>query len=361
MKAGMTIEEMISEILRQSKAKADYAIDTRRLEMGCCESGMVMRMLDDNAFDLVEPLDINQITHRQIGYRLNIPVKYYDRMLCENPDLLAHNVNSWFQREPAQRMLRTLDGTVRAFLSNRYRRIDNLEILQAVLPIIGEIKDARFESCQITETRMYIKVVNPRLEAEVSTGDIVQAGIIISNSETGQGQVCIQPLVLRLLCLNGMVVNDAKFGKNHLGRVNATDENYQLYSDKTLAAEDYTFLRKIQDTVRAAVDEAKFHQVVGMMQNATQARINTRDIPAVVKLASKEFKLYDNEIDGVLNHLIEGRDLTLYGLANAVTRQSQDVENYDRATNLESIGYDMLTMPRQQWNRLNQAVIQQAA
>ena len=49
------------------------------------------------------------------------------------PELLAENVNSWFQREPTQRMVRTLDGTVRAFLSNRYRRIDNLDIAEIVL------------------------------------------------------------------------------------------------------------------------------------------------------------------------------------------------------------------------------------
>ena len=51
-----------------------------------------------------------------------------------------------------------------------------------------------------------------------------------------------------------------------------------------------------------------------------------------------------------MQHLIEGRDLTLYGLANAVTRYSQDVESYDRATDLESIGYNILSMPAKRWN-----------
>ena len=67
-----------------------------------------------------------------------------------------------------------------------------------------------FESCQLTDSRMYIKVVNTRLEAEVVPGDIVQSGIIISNSEVGLGSVSIQPLVYRLVCSNGMVVNDAQ-------------------------------------------------------------------------------------------------------------------------------------------------------
>lgn len=361
MKAGITFEEMAAEVLRQSEVKADYAIDTRRLEMEYCETGMVMRMLDENAVDVVEPLDVGQIAHRQIGTHLKIPASYYDRMHGENPELLAVNVNSWFKRAPTQRMLRTLDGTARAFLSNRYRRIDNLEILQAVLPIIGEMPDARFESCQITDSRLYIKVVNPRLETEIARGDIVQAGVLISNSEVGQGAVNIQPLILRLVCLNGMVVNDAKTKKNHVGRVNTFDENYQLYSDKTLAADDQAFLMKVQDTVRAAVDEAKFNRVVNMMREAKQARMNTTDVPAVVKLASTEFKLTESEGNGVLNHLVGGQDLTLYGLSNAVTRYSQDVDSYDRATDLEGIGYNILAMPRQQWNRLNQVAVAQAA
>ena len=102
------------------------------------------------------------------------------------------------------------------------------------------------------------QVVNPRLEAEVTPGDIVQAGVIISNSEVGLGSVSIQPLVYRLVCKNGMVVNDAQTRRNHVGRVNNTEENILLYSDETLAADDRAFVMKIQDTVRAAVEEARF-------------------------------------------------------------------------------------------------------
>lgn len=157
-------------------------------------------------------------------------------------------------------MARTLGGTARAFLSNRYRRIDNMEIAKVVLPLIGRMTDAHFESCQITDSRMYIKVVNRRLAAEVVKGDIVQAGIIISNSEVGQGSVSIQPLVYRLVCSNGMIVNDARARKYHTGWVNTLDENFQLYSEETLAAEYHAFVKKIEDTVKAAVEEARFAQ-----------------------------------------------------------------------------------------------------
>ena len=354
MKSGLTIVEMAQQIERQSKLKQDYLLDTRRLQVEPFGSQLYLHTFDDHDDPLVEPLEINQIAHRQIGTHLKIPAAYYDRMLSDYPELLAENVNSWFQREPTQRMVRTLDGTVRAFLSNRYRRIDNLDIAEIVLPVIQQMEDAYFESCQITDSRMYIKVVNKRLEAEVVPGDIVQSGVIISNSEVGLGSVAIQPLVYRLVCSNGMVVNDAQTRRTHIGRVNEADENFQLFSQETLAADDHAFAMKIKDTVMAAVDETRFTRVVGMMREATTVQMNTTDIPGVVRLASKDFNITEEESTGVLQRLIEGKDLTLYGLSNAVTRFSQDVDSYDRATALEGIGYNILSMPRQQWNRINQ-------
>ena len=92
-----------------------------------------------------------------------------------------------------------------------------------------------------------------------------------------------------------------------------------------------------QDTVRAAAEEARFSQVVGKMQEAKAAQMDTHDVPTVVKLASKEFHITDSESTGVLQRLIESNDLTLYGLSNAVTRHSQDVESHDRASELETV------------------------
>lgn len=46
---------------------------------------------------------------------------------------------------------------------------------------------------------------------EVRKGDIVQAGVMISNSEVGLGAVSIQPLVYRLVCTNNsdvLVISD---------------------------------------------------------------------------------------------------------------------------------------------------------
>ena len=328
MKSGISLVDMAKEIQRQADLKADYMLDTRSLRLEPFDSKLYLNAYDQSGVPALEPLEVNSIAHRQIGTHLKIPAAYYDKMLEKYPQLLAQNVNAWFQREPSVRMIRTIEGTARAFLSNRYRRIDNLDIASIVLPVLQDMEGMHFESCQLTESRMYIKVVNTRLEAEVVPGDIVQSGIIISNSEVGLGSVNIQPLVYRLVCSNGMVVNDAQTRRTHVGRVNEASENYQLYSEKTLEADDKAFAMKIQDTVRAVVDEVRFTRVVNMMREAKEARMNTTDVPGIVKLVSRDFHITDEESSGVLQRLIEGNDLTLYGLSNAVTRHSQDVQDY---------------------------------
>ncbi|WP_300414956.1 DUF932 domain-containing protein [uncultured Oscillibacter sp.] len=354
MKQGMTIQDAAKEIMRQSQAKADYLVNTANLHMETCDGIPILRLLDESGVDRVEPLDILTTAHRQMSAYLNIPWKYYERMRQEDIGLLAQNVNTWLRKGPEQRMIRTIDGRARAFLSNRYRRIDNIDIARITLPIIQQMPDAIYESCNLSDDYMFIKVVNPRLTAEVVPGDIVQAGVVISNSETGQGAVCVQPLIYRLVCSNGMTVNEARTRRNHIGRVTSADENLLIYSEATLRADDKAFVMKVQDTVRAAVDEARFTKILDKLRESKDKKLNTADLPGVVKLASSSMGITDAESEGVLQHLIEGTDYSLYGLANAVTRHSQDVESYDRASKLEEIGYQIITMSPALFQHINQ-------
>lgn len=354
MKAGLTIEELATEIMRQKDAKTDYIVNSSRLCMENYGTDLVLRVLGDDDADRIEPLDIADTAHRQIGTRLGIPAKYYGKMLSEHPDLLVTNVNAWFIREPAQRMLRVLDGKIRAYLSNSYMRMDHYEIFASVLPVIGEIPDVQFVSCHITDTRMYIKAVDPNLSAEVAPGSTVKAGVVISNSEIGLGSVRVQPLIYREQDGNGLVVGGATTKRIHRGRVNSAEEHFMLASQEVLTEADRTFLTELQDTVRSAADEEQFSQTVALMQAARTQPINTTNIPTVVHTTSRDFGITDTEQSGVLQRLMESDDLSLYGLANAVTRHSQDIESYDRATELEGIGYNILSMPQRQWNRINQ-------
>lgn len=350
MKAGRTLQDLAMELDRQLEAKRDFVVGTQSMDI--TEAADRFRLLPDNETELA--FGMSDLFHRQMGASLGIPAKYYDKMREDYPALLAQNVNGWFGREPSKHTVRTLDGTARAFLSDRYRRIDNYEIAQATLPVIGEMPDAQVVSCEVTDNRMYIKVVNPRLEAEVQKGDIVQAGIVISNSEVGLGSVSVMPLVHRLVCLNGMIVNDLGKRKYHIGR--ELEESWELFSDETLQADDAAFMLKLADIVRTAVDEAKFGMVVDKLREAAEIKI-TAHVPQVVELTAKQYGFTKTEETGILQHLISGGDLSLYGLSNAVTRSSQDVPDYDRATVLETAGWQIATMPPDVWKLVNGEVV----
>ena len=68
-----------------------------------------------------------------------------------------------------------------------------------------------------------------------------------------------------------------------------------------------------------------------------------------VEVVAKEFGYSNEERSGILQHLIMGGDLSAYGMLNAITRTSQDVEDYDRATELERDGSRILTLPASSW------------
>lgn len=340
MLPGRTLQELAVEIQRQQNAKKDYLAETDSMSMVENDGGIGFQI------DGVGTFGVNEIAHSQVGQYLEIPAKYYERMREQSPELLMENVNHWLHSpvDPERRMIRTLDGNVRAFLSDRYRRIDNAEVAETVLPIISKMNGAEIKSCEITETKMYIKVVNPRIQAEVHVGDIVQSGIIISNSEVGRGSVSVSPLLYRLACTNGMIAQDSSVRKNHIGRINDMDFDMSILRDDTIEADDRAFLLKVRDAVSAAADQTMFQKIVDQMRDAAEAKIEPIAVPKVMELTSKQFGISINENEGVLGHLIAGGDLSLYGMANAVTRYAQDVRSYDRSTELEATGYRVLTM-----------------
>ena len=289
---------------------------------------------------------VGETAHQQIATRLNIPLRYYQKMQNEAPELLDRNVNCWLNQNPERRIIRVLDGNVRAFLSDRYRRLDNLELFVAVLPVIQEMNGAQIESCEVTSTHLYLKVVNRRVKAEVRVGDVVQAGFVVSNSEVGLGSLRVEPLVFRLVCKNGLICKDLAQKKYHVGRqVNSSDDSaYELYSEETLAQDDKTFFLKVQDIVRSAVDEARFMLTVDKMREATQIPLKHAPVKSVELLADK-FQLTENERGDILRQLFMGADNSRYGLVNAVTAASKIAKSYERATELERIGGEILSLP----------------
>lgn len=101
---------------------------------------------------------------------------------------------------------------------------------------------------------------------------------------------------------------------------------------------------KVQDVVRAAVDEAKFALTVDKLRESTQIPLKHDPVKSVELLADK-FQLTENERGDILRQLFIGADNSRYGLVNAVTAASKIAKSYERATELERIGGEILSLP----------------
>jgi hypothetical protein len=348
MKQGKTLMELAAEVERQAVEKKDYVAATTAL-----------KMLDAEQMGIegVGSFGIKETAHDQLGSALGIPAKYYDRMREEAPELLKANVNTWLHKTPERKMVRTLDGSVRALLSDKYRPLDNRELLETVLPVLGK-QEMQVVSSEVTERRLYLKVLTPKVTYEIVKGDVVQAGLVISNSEIGGGSLSVEPLLYRLVCTNGMIANDSKMRKYHVGRGNNgfSEGAAEFFRDETRMQDDRAFWLKVRDLVGAAVDSINFQKIAESFF-ATKENVIEADPVKVVEVFSKDNGLNQGERNSVLKHLLAGGDLNQFGLLNAVTRSAQDIESYDRATYFERLGGTVLELPRSDWKRLNEEAL----
>lgn len=367
MKTGRTLTELAAEIERQQNAKHDMIAPTALIEMDA-EDGINLRI--GSSTTGVRQFGINEVGHDQIGNYVSIPSKYYDRMRTAAPDLLAANVNRWlhFPREkPEKRMVRTLDGQVRAFLSDSYRPLENYDLAEAVLPVLMDLK-LEIMSCQVTERRLYIKAVDQRIKKDIPAGkrlgdgshtffDTVSPAVIIANSEVGLGALSVESGVFTKVCTNLAAIAGAGMKKRHLGsRFDAGEEIRHLLTDETRKATDKAVWLQVRDVVKGAFEEARFQAHVDAIKDMTEQRIEPEaDVVKVVDLASRKLGITEGESKSVLRHLIEGGDLTRYGLFNAVTRAAQDLESYDRASEFERLGGQVITLPTNDWREIAMA------
>jgi len=344
-KLGLDLKELAEKITDQAERKVDMVVDSRSMQLLPTEendattSAPVLMNIDDS-----KNMEITPTAHRQIATRLKIPFNYYERVMENNPVLLAENVNNWLGQTENKRMIRTYgsDGStvwdvMRADLSNKYLAFDNEDVAEAVLPVMFDEK-LEVISSNVTEKKLYIKAVTDRLTGEIEKGDVVRGGVIVSNSEVGFGSVNVQAYIERLVCMNGMIA-EKSFSRRHIG---VAQDITDLLSRDTLNKTSDALVGQVQDVVKNVLSNEGFNTILGKLQETTEVEI-AKPIDAV-EIIQKQFSFTDNEKDSVLNHLIKGGDTTKWGLTNAVTRTSQDLEDYDRATEFEAFGWDIANM-----------------
>jgi hypothetical protein len=375
MKQGRDLLELYQELQRQANAKRDFLAPAQHIRVH--SNGATALAMNS----VGSTFAVNDIAHSQLAEYAGVPKPFYDRLRSatmelrvplredmddetENPDsddvpLFDVVVNRLLQgKGDDKRLVRTLDGKARAFLSDSFSvDLDHYDVFKVAIKVIEEngLSADDVVSAEVTERRLYLKVVSPRMQTVVQPSNVqeghgylkepqvIQAGFIITNSETGLGSLSVQQIAYKLMCTNLWVVETA-YRQRHIGKVLEADEDSTVYKSDTRIADAKARLLKVRDHVAEALDEHKFMALATRMQETAEIKIGG-SVDKVVELTARKFGLSSDEKDDVFRNLIEGADLSLWGLSNAVTAAAQRASSYDRATELETVGGRFFALP----------------
>jgi hypothetical protein len=293
-----------------------------------------------------------------IAEKLGIPVRYLRRMREQHRlELLDHNVNTWLHADPSERYLvRSFrryrgPGIARALLSEKYKITDNLDVLMAVL---NGIKAAGVQveivGCDLTETRMYVKVSCPQVMAYApvlldnyrspftgrrgADNPVVFAGFIVTNSEVGHGAFKITPRLTVQVCTNGLTIERDAFKEVHLG-ARLHDGQIRWSADTRRAAVELAG-KQARDAVNTFLNPTYLHRALDKIQ--ADAGVEVRQVTETLEFVSTQLRFTTDEQDLILNHFIDGGDRTSGGVLHAVTSAAQTIQDADQAYDLERHG-----------------------
>ncbi len=305
-----------------------------------------------------------------ISAKLGVPLSYVRRMRETRPDLWDANVNGWLYGDPAggidadhrSFMLRGFkpetpgaDGIARALLSDSYQRIDNLDVLMATLDGVRKAGvEVNVHSADLTDRRMVVRVTCPQVRTVATellkdyrspfTGQtgtdnpVMFAGFEISNSETGGGAFAITPRVVVEVCTNGMKITKDCMRSVHTG--GKLEEGVVNWSDETAQRHLALITSKSADAVSTFLNVEYLERTVVKLTEAAGRPIDKPE--EQVKTLGKSVALTEEQQASVLSHFIRGGQMTVGGVANAITAYAQEVESGDEAYDLENAAAKLL-------------------
>lgn len=363
---GKSLEALAAELARRKAASIDYLVPQSAMAVEVVDGEVVVDGING------QPLTITPYAHGQIASHLDIPRPYYERMRTERPALLAENVRVWLSAAAAEkRMVRTTDGNIRAFLSPKYRPLDNYPLAEVAIEKLIAI-GAEVISSELTETRMYIKAILPSLSDELPAGakwgtghtaiaeyagnraGKLVAAITISNSEIGAGSLRVEPSVFTTWCTNLAIIAEAAMKRHHVGRAQEAGEDFSIYTDATRQANDVAFFLKVRDVMTAAFDGRTFKAAIESIRTATGRPI-AGELPAVAAAVVEELRLPVSTSNGLIDMLAKGGDLTQWGLSSALTAMAGHLDDYESSTDLERAGGKVLALPPARWDKISTA------
>ena len=302
-----------------------------------------------------------------VAKRFDIPLKYVRRMRTQVASDLAEmakddgtlydqNINYWLDADPNKRhLIRGFltdgagePGIARALLSDRYRTIDNYDVLMATLTGVRAAGvEVDIDGADLSDRRMSVRLTCPEVTAyadEVlggyrspfsgetgSDNPTVFAGLVVKNSETGGGAFTIVPRLVVQVCNNGLQLTKDAMRAIHLG--GKLDEGVIKWSDDTQRQELELVTSKTRDAVATFLDIDYMKAKITELQEL--AGVDVTKPADTIQRVGRKVGWSETEQDEILSHFIKGGQTTALGVAQAVTSVAQTTDSPDRQDELE--------------------------
>jgi hypothetical protein len=328
----------------------------------------------------------NDVALGQVADKLNVPAQYLRRVHRDVPGLFDTTFNMLMERTDRRFLVRaqrtpapgtgldalpghgfsrpvfadTLpavtghggDGTVRALLSDRYHRLDSLEVLVAALEgIRASGVAARIDGADLSDTRMSVRVVAPGVAVQApillhryrspfngQAGKdlpVLWAGFVLSNSEVGCGAFSIRPRLRVLACGNGLVIPAEGLRRTHLGARHDGEDGVVAWSEATTTKALDLITSKTADAVAAYLDVDYVTRMVRDLEAV--AGVPVTDPDTTLKVVAQRLRVPDSAMAEVLAHFVAGGDATAGGVMHALTSVAQTLPDADAAHDLEAV------------------------
>ena len=170
-----------------------------------------------------------------------------------------------------------MNGQIRGWLSDRYRRLDTRPLLDA---LVGEFQKygATPYDATATMTRVAVKALVPEI-IEPMPGEYMVRGIEWSNSDYGNGPHSVRQFALRVVCLNGMTRENLLREVHIGGRLGESIE----FSDRTYQRDTAANVSALQDIARHALGPASKDSLMNRIRAAHERDYSERQLLGTTK------------------------------------------------------------------------------
>lgn len=349
---NQVVTALVAELNRQQNNKYDIVLDSRTA-VAVPEPGRIT--LNIPIGNTLTGMPLTDWAKTQLAQKFEIPERYYRKMEEEKEfELLATNINKWTIKTPKKIMVRTLDRNIRGIMSDRFKVIENRDVLMIALDAFTK-NQATVLRADISDRNLFIKVVTHKMQGEIKVGDIIQGGLMIRNSEVGASRLAIQPFLNRLACTNGMIISEnirgTGFSTIHLGQ--RKKEGMYQFSEQTMNLETATIFSKIRDVINQTLSPGWFESTMNAIKTAAQNKVPLAEtaISNIVQMNG----LSDTTRDNILKAYLGEPDPSQWGIINAVTSAAKMVTVPEDRIKMEEIGGSLALMTPNIFTKMTEA------